>query len=122
MQARAVAALRERKLQKKELAKRIGRSPGAVGAALTGKPASNSDTLRKIYNYFFPPSEMALTQHARELALRAPETAVLLSAVFRDMADLLSGRELLTPGTPDTSSQPSIPPTGRARPGRGPAA
>lgn len=104
MQDRVVAALRERKLPQKQLAKRIGRSPSAVSAALNDKPASNSDTLRDIYNYLFPRSETALTQHARELALRAPETAVLLSAVFRDMADLLSGQEPLKPGTPDTSS------------------
>lgn len=101
MQTRAAAALRESKLKRKVLAKRIGRSPGAVGAALSAKPASNSDTLRDIFNYFFPPPETALTKHARELALRAPETAVLLSAVFRDMADLLSGQEALKPGTRD---------------------
>ena len=100
MQSCAAAALREKKLQQKELAKRIGRSPSAVSAALTDKPASNSGTLRDIYNYLFPPSEMALSQHARELALRAPETAVLLSAVFRDMADLLSGQQPLKSGTP----------------------
>lgn len=99
MQARATAALRESKLKKKALAEHIGRSPGAVGAALSAQPARNSDTLRDIFNYFFPPPEAVLTKHARDLALRAPETAVLLSAVFRDMADLLSGQEVLKPGT-----------------------
>jgi hypothetical protein len=100
MQARAVAALREQKLQRKDLAKRIGRSPSAVGKALSAKPACNSDTLRDIFNYLFPAPETALRQHARELTLRAPETAVLLSAVFRDMADLLSGQGPLKPGMP----------------------
>lgn len=101
MQELATAALRERKLQKKVLAKHIGRSVSAVGTALSTKPARNSDTLRDIYYYFYPQPEVMLTKHARELALRAPETAVLLSAVFRDMADLLSGQEALKPGTRD---------------------
>lgn len=101
MQERAAAALRELKLKKKVLAERVGRSPSAVSAALSAKPARNSDTLRDIFNYFFPQSEVKLTQHARELALRAPETAVLLSAVFRDMADLLSGQDGLKSGTRD---------------------
>lgn len=99
MQARAAAALRDSKLKRKALAECIGRSPGAVGAALSAKPASNSDTLRDIFNYLFPSPEAALTKHARELATRAPETAVLLSAVFRDMADMLSGQEALKPDT-----------------------
>lgn len=68
----------------------VGRSPGAVGAALSASPAKNSETLRDIFNYFFPPvAEAALLGHARQLAERSPETAALLSAVFRDLADLL---------------------------------
>lgn len=100
MQARALAVLRAQKLNRKELAKRIGRSPSAVGKALSAKPACNSDTLRDIFNYLLPAPGTALSLHARELTLRAPETAVLLSAVFRDMADLLSGHGPLKPGTP----------------------
>ncbi len=101
MQERAVAALLEKKLKKKDLAERIGRSAGAVGAALSAKPARNSDTLRDIYYYFFPEPKGMLTKHARDLALHAPETAVLLSAVFRDMADLLSGQETFKPDKRD---------------------
>jgi hypothetical protein len=82
--------MRERGLKNRELAKLIGRSPGAVGAALSAAPAKNSQTLRDIFNYLFPPAaEAALIGHASQLAERSPETAALLSAVFRDLADLL---------------------------------
>ncbi len=90
MQARSIEALRARKLKKKDLAKRIERSVSAVGHALRASPPQKSDTLQDIFNYFFPPQdEVTLALHARQLALQAPETAALLSAVFRDLADLL---------------------------------
>jgi len=90
MQARSRAAMHGLGLKKKDVAQRIGRSPGAVGVALSEVPAKNSQTLKDIFNYFFPPAaEASLAGRARELAERSPETAALLSAVFRDLADLL---------------------------------
>ncbi len=90
MQMRSAQAMRELGLKNKDVAKLIGRSAGAVGQALSANPAKNSQTLQNIFNYFFPaPAEKALKTHARELAVRAPETAALLSAVFRDLADLM---------------------------------
>lgn len=90
MQAKVIATLRARKLSKKELAGKIGRSVSAVGLALRTSPAADSKTLREIFNYLFPPpTPAALVGHARELARQSPETAALLSALFRDLADLL---------------------------------
>lgn len=104
MQARSRAALRDLGLKKKDVAQLIGRSPGAVGAALSEVPAKNSQTLKDIFNYFFPPAaEASLAGHARELAERSPETAALLSAVFRDLADLLINPSV---GTNSSSDRP----------------
>lgn len=92
MQARSLALLRTNGLTRKALAKEIGRSVSAVTQALNASPAKNSDTLKDIFNYFHPStSESSLAQRARQLAHQAPETAALLSAVFRDLADLLVG-------------------------------
>jgi hypothetical protein len=75
----------------KEIAKEIKRSPGAVGKALSNDPAKATPTLSDIFNYFFSAQspETDLRTRARELALRAPETAALLSAVFREVSELL---------------------------------
>jgi hypothetical protein len=101
MQARSLHAVRDLGIKNREIAKLVGRSAGAVGQALSANPPKNSQTLQDIYNHFFPTlTEDALTVHARELAVRAPETAALLSAVFRDLADLLSRPGGAKPGTP----------------------
>lgn len=124
MQAQAVDALRDRKLNQKDLAERIGRSVSAVGQALRTKPAANSETLRDIFNYLFPQSaQAALTGHARQLARQVPEVAALLSAIFRDLADLLgetpsgnqSGQDT-QPGDIAASGSGSV--AGAPKPGR----
>ncbi len=90
MQERARELMLEKGLNQRDLAQRIRRSPGAVGLALNSTPAKNSQTLRDIINYFSDqPKEVSLADHARELAARSPETAALLSAVLRELADLL---------------------------------
>ena len=91
MQAEALRLLDERKLSRLELAKQINCSEGAVGRALRERPAAETATLRAIFNYLSPsPTTHDLTQHASALAQRSPETAALLSAVFREIAELLT--------------------------------
>lgn len=91
MQAEAIRILGDRRLSKLDLAKQIGRSEGAVGRALREKPAAETATLQAIFNYLIPsPTAQDLTLHASALAQRSPEIAALLSAVFREIADLLT--------------------------------
>ncbi len=91
MQAEAIRILEERKLSKFDLAKQIGRSEGAVGRALRERPAAETNTLQTIFNYLVPPpTAQDLTLHASALVQRSPEIAALLSAVFREIADLLN--------------------------------
>lgn len=91
MQTASLRSMREKGISKSDLAKYVGRSNSAVRMALSAKPAKNSLTLRAIFNYMCPQEkEGSLTTHAQQLAAQAPETAALLAALFRDLADLLT--------------------------------
>lgn len=92
MQTEARQQMEARGLKNIDLVKAIGMSEGAIGRALSAKqPAANTPTLRAIFNHLFPsPATQDLKVHANALAQRSPETAALLSAVFREIADLLT--------------------------------
>lgn len=90
MQVCAIQAVDSLGLKYRDIAARIGRSPSAVAAALTTQPATESPTLKSIFNEFCVPSTGgALETHARQLAARSPQTAQLLAALLTDLAGLL---------------------------------
>lgn len=91
MQVRSKSAVDDLGLTFKDIAARVGRSAGAVGAALTDKPARETPTLKDIFNEFCASTQdrTTLESHARQLAVCAPQTAELLAALLTDLAGLL---------------------------------